>query len=529
MTRIDTKKGALNIGISITFKFVLLIGNIFARRFLIQAIGNEINGLNSLYLSIIDVLSVAELGVGTAISYCMYKPIVEGDNNKVSALYNLFTKIYLIIGVIILVSGFAVMPALPYLSKQYQAEGINLYFTFALMLVSVVLSYLFSSKTSLINAYKNNYITTIIASSGQLFQYATQIIVLLFTRSFVWFLVCRIASMILQWLFTELIARKKYGYIIKNKQFVDDITKNEVLKNAKAMFMHKIGSVLVNAADSIIISSFIGLVILGKYSNYTTIMLAMVGVITLFFSPLTSVVGHLIVQNDPQAVEKCFNFFHLFNFILGTVFFLGYYAIIDNLINLCFGKGLLLSKAVSFVITINYFIQFMRQAALLFRDATGTFYYDRWKPLCEGIVNVVLSILFVCVFPDEYKVVGVIVATIITNLFICHSVEPHVLYKYAFHSRVRSYYIRNYIYMGIFIALLIAMHFVMISNENQWVELFANGAISLAFSFILCAIAILGNKEFRQFIKRNIVHIKNHKTNEQLIESKKSDDDTSLF
>ncbi|MDE6614152.1 MAG: hypothetical protein K2K24_01450, partial [Clostridia bacterium] len=301
--------------------------------------------------------------------------------------------------------------------------------------------------------------------------------------------------------------------IIRNKQRINKDIKNEVVRNVKAMFMHKIGSVLVNAADSIIISTFIGLMILGKYSNYTTIMVAMTGVLVLCFTPLTSVIGHMCVSEDRLQVKKYLNFFHTFNFVLGFIFFLGYYAVIDNLITILFADGLELAKSISFVITLNYFIQFMRQSALLFRDATGTFYNDRWKPLIEGIVNIGLSILFVFIFPEGYNVVGVIVATIITNVLICHIVEPYVLYKYALKTNVKGYYIRNYIYIAIFTVALVALNYSMISNDNQWIELFANGGISLAFSFLISIIVILCNKDFRHYLKGFIQRIvKNNKS-----------------
>jgi O-antigen/teichoic acid export membrane protein len=502
----DKKKGLLNVTVSIGFKLVIMVFSILVRRFLITYIGNEINGLNSLYVSILEVLSVAELGVGLAITYCMYKPIVDGDNNKVSALYHLFTKLYLIIGGIILVAGCVVLPLLPYLAKDYTDINVNLYLTFALMLVSVVISYLFSSKTSLINAYKNNYITTIITNVSIIIQFGLQIFVIIVFKSFELFIVCKIVSAILQWAVTELVSRQKYGAIMRSHQKLDNDTKNDVIKNVKAMFMHKIGSVLVNTADSIIISAFIGVVALGKYSNYTTIMTAMIGVITLFFSPLTSVIGHMCVEEDSTQVIKYSNFFHTFNFILGIIFFLGYYAVIDNLVIIFFGSvDLELEKTISFVITLNYFIQFMRQATLLFRDATGTFYYDRWKPLIEGIINIILSILFVL----WIGIVGVIVATIITNIFICHIVEPHVLYKYAFKQSAKKYYIQNYLYIAIFALALIGLNFCIVDIDNQWLELLANGGISLAFSFVICTIAILVNKDFRHYIKVFINRIRN--------------------
>ncbi|MDE7301537.1 MAG: hypothetical protein K2N47_05140, partial [Clostridia bacterium] len=353
-----------------------------------------------------------------------------------------------------------------------------------------------------------NYITTIISSTGLILQYGLQILVLITTRSFVWFLVCAIGAALLQWLVTELVARKKHNEIIKNKQSIDADTKKEVTKSIKAMFMHKIGAVLVNTADSVIISAFIGVVILGKYTNYTTIMTAMTGVLTLFFTPLTSVIGHMVVENDTESVKKYLNFFHTFNFILGVVFFLGYYAVIDNLVNICFksGEELELAKSVSFIITLNYFIQFMRQATLLFRDATGTFYNDRWKPLFEGILNVGLSIGFVYLFSycfgEDFAVVGVIVATIITNLTICHIVEPHVLFKYGLKSSTKKYYLRNYVYMLIFAALLVALHFCLQSYDSEWIELLVNGSIAVAIAIVPCVAVVLLNKDFRHYFKQ---------------------------
>lgn len=500
----DKSRGIANIITSIIFKLLLLIANILVRRFIIVYIGNDINGLNSLYISILDFLSVAELGVGSAITFCMYKPIVEGDNEKVSALYHLFTKLYLIIGCIILVCGCAIMPFIKYLAKDYGRVDVNLYSSFALMLISVVLSYVFSAKLSLINAYKNNYITTAISSTGQLVQCGLQIIILLLTKSYMWFLSCRIIAMVLQWIVTELIARKKHGNIINKCAQVDSETKLEVTKNVKAMFMHKIGGVLVNTADSIIISAFIGIIILGKYTNYTTIMTAMFGTITLFFTPLTSIIGHLCVQENKERVKKYFNFFYAFNLIIGFIFFLGYYAVIDNLVTICFGSGLKLGRQISFIITVNYFIQFIKTSAGLFRDADGIFYYDRWRPILEGIVNIGLSIGFIYLFKylwgSDFAVIGVIAATILTNLFICHIVEPYVLYKYAFDSKAKTHYIRNYMYMALFVGVLFALHYSLVSFENQWWELLVNGCISLAYSLTASLMISFLNKDFRQYL-----------------------------
>lgn len=493
----DRRKALLNITVSTGFKLITMFLVIVVKRCLIQACGNDVNGLNALYLSIIGFLSVAELGVGSAITFCMYKPIVEGDNNTVSALYQLFKKLYLIIGAVIFTAGLCITPFIKFFAKDYNELDVNLYLTFILMLISVEMTYIYSAKTSLINAYKNNYITTAIYSGGITLQYILQIIVIVITKSYVWYLACRIIAVTVQWVITELIAHRKYRYIIVNKKKVDLSTRKEVVKNIKAMFMHRIGSVLVNTVDGVVISMFVGVVALGEYSNYSTILASITGVLSLVFSSITSIMGHLYVEADKNTVRKYFETFQLLNFILGAVFFLGYFAVIENIIAILFSPELIVKRSIAIVISLNGFIQFMRKNALMFRDATGTFYNDRWKPLIEGITNIVLSVLFVKLI----GVVGVIIATIITNLIICDIVEPYVLYKNAFNTLPRRFYLMNYAMIAIFTAGLFVMNHFMQTFENNWIELFVNGCISVVISLLMCIIVlVLNGKLFKDIL-----------------------------
>ena len=494
----DKKRGLLNVLVSIFFYLILLVLNFITRRFLIQNLGIGISGLNSLYLSLIGFLSVAELGVGTAISYSMYKPIVERDFTKVAGLYNLFKKLYFIIGAIITIAGLCTIPFLSILAKDYTSLDTNINITFLLMLLSTVITYIYSAKISLMNAFKDNYITTAINSGSKIICQLLQIISLIIFKSFEVYLICRSIGGIIEWIFIEFLCRKTRNDVISLNSKIDYDTKKEVSKNIKARFMHRIGGVLVNTVDNIVISAFIGVVILGKYSNYITVMTALFNLLGMFFTPLTSVIGHMCKENTYNLIKKNFNFIYVLSFILGTIFFLGYYSIIDELICICFGNNLELSKAVSFVITINYFVQYMRKDVILFRDATGTFYQDRFKPLIEGASNVILSIILVLVLPDEFNVIGVIIATILTNLLICHIVEPYVLFKFGFKDSVKKYYVKNYIFIAIFILSLFILSQFMITTDNIWIQLLINGSISIAFSIIVSLIVLIFEKEFRE-------------------------------
>ena len=493
----DTKRSVLNIATSIASHIFLLAVAIFVRHLLIQNVGNDVNGLNSLYASIIGMLGVIELGVGRAIIYSMYKPIVDGDERLVTALYGLYKKFYLIIGAVIFAAGLLVLPIVPRMISDYETVSVNVYTTFLLTLVSVAISYLYSAKTALIEANKDNYITTGILTVSRLTQYALQIVVILVWKSFTLFLICQIISTLLVWLLTEIVVRKRYNQIATRREKVDKVTKTEISKNVKASVMHKIGTKMVQSVDSLIISGFIGVAILGKYSNYTYISSAMVGIISLFFSPLTSVVGHLCAEGNQEKSKHYFDFFYVLNYILAVVFFLGYYAVINSVVALLFGSGLEVSHAIVFIITLNQFIQYMRNSSLLFRNASGTFYYDRWKPIAEGVVNLILSLLFVMVFPEELRVVGVIVATIITNLLICDTVEPFVVFKYVFGQKPGKFYIKNYSYIGLFTLALILMTYLTRPAGSPITGIILNGFISIGVSLITLGFVAVVDRSFR--------------------------------
>ena len=494
---LDKKKSKINIGVSLVFKVVTMVMVIVVKRVLIRTCGNDVNGLNSLYASIIGFLSVAELGIGGAITFCMYKPIVEKDQNKVAALYQLFYRIYLIIGGLILVAGLAITPFVKYFAKDYGSLDVNFYSTFVLMLISVVLTYWFGAKTSLINAYKENYITTAISSGGLLLQYVLQIVALKVTGSFEVYLICRILASAVQGIITEIVTRKKHRDILKiHRQRIDPETKKILSRSILAMFMHKIGTLLVNTVDSLVISFFVGVVTLGIYSNYSTIATSVMGILTIIFTSITSVLGHLYVEAGKETTKKYCELFHYLNFVLGVVFFLGYYAIIDDLIGILFSPDLIADRSISIVVAVNAFVQFIRRSVLTFKDATGTFYNDRWKPLAEGVANLALSILFV----NWLGVTGVIVATIVTNLLICHTIEPYALYKNAFDSSPGKYYATNYGMILMFTAGLFVLELFMREYGDPWKELFVNGFISVGVSLVLCAVSLLFCKEPRRMI-----------------------------
>ena len=495
----DKRKSILNVSVSVALKLMLLVCAIAGRRLVIDRLGSGINGLNSLYLNLIDTLALAELGVGEAVTYCMYEPATRGETQRLSALFFYFKKLYRIIAGVIFIAGLLVVPSLRRLAVGCEALGVNLSLTFLLMLLSVCITYFYGAETALLNAHKNNYIATAVTSGGKLLQYLLQMAVLASTGSYVGFLVCRILSSGAQWAAARWLACRRYSAVILRRQEADTGIKRTVGRNVSAMFLHKLGAVVVNSTDGILISAFVGVTVLGKYSNYTAIMTSMTGVLGLIFSSLTSTVGHLYVQKSTGEVRRHFERFYSLNHMLGAVFFLGYYAVIDLLVALLFGRDLQLDRGVTLMLTLSYFIRFTRRAVLLFRDATGTFYHDRWKPALESVVNLVVSL----VLGRQMGISGILLGTVITDLTICSIAEPRVLYRNVFKRPAAGFILKNYGFILLFAAALMLLDRLLAGVTG----FFARGLVSIAVSGVLCLGILTVSPRLFGAIRKNGRHI----------------------
>ena len=491
----DKRRAKLNVSVSILCKIVLLILSLLSKRFLIQYAGDAYNGINSLFYSIVSFLAVADLGIGSAIVYCMYDPIVKNEIHKVRQLYTLFKKIYLVIGIVVLCAGCALIPLLPILANGYEADS-TLYLSYILSLVAVVITYFYSAKMSLINAYKNNYISTAITSSGLVIQNVLQIVLLFLTRNFILYCVCKIIGSTFQIVLFSLYHKHRDITVASEK--IDPETKTVVTKNVKAMFMHKIGDVIFGTVDSLVISSIIGVVVLGYYSNYLLLLTSMNEVLKLFIIPLTSVIGHMGVTASPSEKNGYFRFFYGVSFILGAVFYLGYFSICNDFVSICFGKELAIDSRIIVVMTVTYFIQFMRQSASVFKDSFGLFYKDRWLAIIASLINVGLSVAFAL----RWGIVGVLVATIVIDLLLYHVVEPAILYKYGFGKKPYSYFFMNYFLIALFAGEVLLFNLLDIPVGNVYLHFLIMGLLSIAFNIVPVLMPFV-NKDFR----RRFVHL----------------------
>lgn len=436
------KSSILNLSYAIAGQCLGLLVSFFARIAFIQVLGTEYLGLNGLFANLLSILSLLELGVGSAITFSLYKPLAENDTEKVKSLMKLYKKAYISIGTLILVFGVSFIPFLELFIKSIP-DIPHLQFIFLLFLIDSAISYFYSYKRTLIITDQKRYIATIYRYSFFILLNIVQILVLYLTHNYILFLLCQIIATFAENIVVSKKADKLYPYLLeKDIKKIDKETLNQIIKNVRAMTAHKIGGVVINSTDNLIISKYVGLVGVGLYSNYLLIISALNIIIMQVFTSITASVGNLGATETDDKKKFIFNIVFFMNFWIYGFVSICLVALLNPFISLWIGRDFVLDTEVAMAIIVNFYLTGMRQGVLTFRDALGIYWYDRYKPILESMINLVVSLILV----KELGMLGVFIGTMISTVTTSLWVEPYVLYKYGFKSSVLSYFKRYILY-----------------------------------------------------------------------------------
>ena len=426
-----------------------LIISFISRIFFLKILGSEYLGLNGLFTNILTVLSLAELGIGTAIIYSLYRPLAVKDELKIKQLMFFYKKTYIIIGIIILILGIAITPFLKYLINDIPNID-YIWLIYILFVINTSVSYFYSYKRNLIIADQNRYIATIYRYLFYILLNITQIIYLVITKDYFGFLVLQIIFTILENIFVSKKADEMYPFLKdKRKYTLDKETKIELFKNTKAMMMHKIGTVVVNSTDNIVLSSFVGLTAVGLYSNYYLVIYALTLITDQLYNSVKSSIGNLYAIEDSNKSYDIFKKLDFLTFWISACCTCCMISLYNPFITIWVGEQYLFSMDIVIAIVINFYLKLMRKSILSFREAAGLFYKDRWKPILESVVNLVVSIILA----KKIGTLGVFIGTIVSYVFICIWVEVYVLYRYGFKKSIKIYFKNYFIELTIVIIL----------------------------------------------------------------------------
>lgn len=448
-----TEYSILNISTNLIGYALNTVLGFVCRIVFVQCLSADYLGVNGLFTNLLTMLSLAELGVGGAIVYALYKPLAENDEEKIASLMKLYSKAYRIIGLLIGGAGLALMPFLKLIIREPPHINESIYLLYALNLFNTASSYFFSYRSSLLIAAQRNYIVSGISYAIAIVQSALQMVLLLSFRNYIGYLLIQTAGTLVYNVIVSQVAVKQFPYI--KKKDVAPLPKNEqrvLFKNVRDLMVYKVSGLLVNSTDNILITFFNGLTTTGIASNYTLLVNTLNSLLAQIFNGITASVGN---HNACEPVEKryqMFSFLNLMNFWIFGWATLGIYFCASDLVQLCFGEEYVLSNEIPFVMALNFFTVGMMNAIWTYKHTLGLFHYGRFIQFFTGILNVVFSVLL----GTYWGLFGILFATFMARLFTSLWYDPYAVFRYGFQKPISIYImklLKYFLVLGIAAAL----------------------------------------------------------------------------
>ncbi len=451
-----TKNATKNIIFGLILKLYQILVPFAIRTVMIKFLGIEYLGLNSLFTSILQVLNLAELGIGSAMVFSMYKPIAIDDNEKICALMNLYKLYYRIIGLIVLIIGLVICPFVPYLIKGELPAGMNVYVLYLLNLLATVFSYwLFAYKNSILQAHQRQDVISKVTLTVNTIQYILQIIAICLFRNYYLYVVLLLLAQIVINIYTAYKSNKLYPHFRAEGKLAKSEIK-EINQRVKDLFTAKLGSVIINSADSIVISAFLGLTVLAVYQNYYYIITAIIGFVSVIFTACTAGIGNSLII---ETKEKNYADLKKFTFII--VWISGFCSaclicLYQTFMQIWVGKDLLLNFSCVVCLVVYYYIYEINSLLNLYKDSAGIWHADMFRPLIVAISNLILNVILV----NFIGLYGVLLSTVLTMLIIGMPWLIHNLFSEVFKCEFKGYVLKLLKYT-IAIIIIIAICYIL--------------------------------------------------------------------
>lgn len=471
-----TKNATRNIFWGIMFRIVATLCPFIMRTILLYILGVEYLGLNSLFTSLLSFLSLAELGIGNAMVYAMYKPVAEDDDVTLCALLNLYRKLYRIIGIIILTIGMALFPFVGKLVNGTCPENINLYLLYIIYLFNTVASYfMFGYKQSILMAFHRNDIISKRATILRLFMYGIQTVILFVYPNYYLYIIILPLYTVSTNIANSMIVDKLYPQYVCKGDVPEEIS-DSIKKNVLSLIGNKLSDIVLNSSDNLILSMFIGLSMVAMYDNYYYVFNAIVGVALVIYNSLTAGLGNSIQLESTEKNHKDFKILSFLNYWFITWCSACLMVLLQPFMKIWVGSDLMFPNSVAILFGIYFYIFQSEKIVLTYKDAAGLWWPDRFRPYIVMGTNLIFNVLTV----QLIGVYGVILSTII-SLIISIPWSAQILHKHLFHCPVYDYYLWYLKYLAIAIFACAPTYFVCTFIKG-------NLYVQIIFKFLVCCI-----------------------------------------
>lgn len=451
-----TQKSFYNMISSLGSSILIFIVRFIVRSLFLDAFGVTVLGYNSTFTSILSMLNLAELGIGIAITYKLYGPIAQNDYEKISAYVNVYRKLYVKIGFIILSLGIVIVPFLPFIVRESYDNFSFLAIIFILQLVSTVSSYWCAYKRILFNVYQEIYIINIV--DGIVFFITTlmQVLDIIFWENYIAYLVILIFQTVVSNFILSCISNYRYKNIDLRKR--NHAEKIEIKSDIGNVLIAKLGGYVLNSTDALVVSVILGASVTGYMVNYTTVFTSFQSMFATMLNAVQPSLGNKIVLDDnKKSVEKVIFNITFFVQILISGFCVTAFFLIDDFITLWISSDYILSNKIALMFSGNVYIYLMMYPISLLFGALGYYQYDKIVICIAAIINLILSITFVV----KWGLLGVLLGTAIALgiYWVCRVI---ILYKKYFFLKSWPYVM---LILRYFICTLVSFFIVFVCEK----------------------------------------------------------------
>lgn len=497
-----TKNATRNIAAGLALKVYQMVVPFLMRTVMIHMMGVEYLGLNSLFNSILHILNLAELGVGAAMVFSMYKPIAEDDTPRICALMALYRQYYRLIGFVIGAAGLILLPFIPKLISGDIPPELNVYWLYLLNLGTTVLSYwLFAYRNCLLQAHQRQDIASKITILVTTFQFALQLLVIVYLKNYYCYTIIALACTAVNNILTGMITQRKYPqYRPKGKLARDEV--RVINGKIRDLFAGKIGSVVLQYADTIVISAFLGLTALAVYQNYFFVLTSVIAIVEILLSSITAGLGNSFVTEEKEKnYRDMLKFSFLFLWLTGvcTCCFLGMY---QPFMRLWVGEELMLGFGMVICYAVYFFTYTLNRLASIYKDAAGLWHQDRYRALVTATVNLTLNLLTV----RTLGLYGVLLSTVFSMVVVGIPWQLQNLFALVFPGKLKGYcrLLGKMLFLTVLAGAVVCLLCGVISL-SPWVQLLVCAAVSVIVPNVLFLLTLHRHAQFRpsvQFIDR---------------------------
>lgn len=494
-----TKNSAVNLIINISYQALILIITFITRRIFIKSLGIDYLGISGLFSNILELFALAELGIGSAISYSMYKYLAQKNTTKLQELNTYYKTLYNRIALIVLAVGLSLLPFLKYIiNLETEISHIELYYL--INLLNSVFSYLFVYKTTIVNADQNDYKLKLVNIFSEVLKCVFQILTLLFLKNYLVYLLIQVFFTFLSNLFKSKMAEKWYPFIKEEAELPNE-EKKDLWNNIKSMFFYKMGNSVMNHTDDILTSIIVSTTTVGFYSNYVMIYTKISSFINLIFGSITASIGNMNVDADSESQYKMYKVLEFMSYILFAIASIGIWFVADDVVTaICGSSDYLLNKNILIIVIINYYCMGLLNPNCVYRQTSGLFKLAKYSMLICCIINIILSIIL----GNIYGLFGIILASVISRLLTNIWYEPYILYTKFFGKNPTEYFVREgtRAVLVVLIIIMITPIINMITFANLYLNILIKSLICLIIPSCIFIIVFRKNQELKYLLDK---------------------------